>query len=285
LVRKILTGKRCFDTISEPQQDAASNAIHESAAAEMTSKKTDTETSNPEHSRDGLAEPLILPPKRHGIATRIRNYFLTGIVVAAPIGLTIYITTWFIDLVDNWFTPLIPAAYRPDNFLPVEVPGLGLIIAFVLLTLLGAITANFIGRTILNAGERLVARMPVVRSIYGAIKQIFETVISQSNQSFREVGLIEYPRKGIYSICFITTRTKNEIATRTGHELVSVFVPTTPNPTSGFLLFVPMDEITILDMTIEEGAKMIISAGLVEPPHKLSEDPDVQATERSGTEA
>ena len=245
----------------------------------MTSKKTDRETSNPDETSDGLSEPLILPAKKHGIATRIRNYFLTGIVVAAPIGLTIYITTWFIDLVDNWFTPLIPDPYRPDHFLPVEIPGLGLIIAFVLLTLLGAITANFIGRTILNAGERLVSRMPVVRSIYGALKQIFETVISQSNQSFREVGLIEYPRKGLYSICFITTRTKNEIASRTGKELVSVFVPTTPNPTSGFLLFVPKEEITILDMTIEEGAKMIISAGLVEPPHTVAEESDVPVPE------
>lgn len=266
-------------TIEEPQRDAASRAANEGAAAEMTAKKTDNDPSNPEDAGDGPGEPLILPAKKHGIATRIRNYFLTGIVVAAPIGLTIYITTWFIDLVDNWFTPLIPAPYRPDNFLPVEIPGLGLIIAFVLLTLLGAITANFIGRTILNAGERLVSRMPVVRSIYGALKQIFETVISQSNQSFREVGLIEYPRKGIYSICFVTTRTKNEIAVRTGYELVSVFVPTTPNPTSGFLLFVPLNDITILDMSIEEGAKMIISAGLVEPPHHAAEDSNTSLPE------
>ena len=245
----------------------------------MTSKKTDEETSNPDEQHEGMSEPLILPAKKHSLATRIRNYFLTGIVVAAPIGLTIYITSWFIDLVDTWFTPLIPPAYRPDNFLPVEIPGLGLIIAFILLTLLGAITANFIGRSILSFGERLVSRMPVVRSIYGALKQIFETVISQSNQSFRDVGLIEYPRKGLYSICFITTRTKNEIASRTGRELVSVFVPTTPNPTSGFLLFVPREEITILDMTIEEGAKMIISAGLVEPPHKPAEDSEAPALE------
>ncbi|MBO6905940.1 MAG: DUF502 domain-containing protein, partial [Parvibaculum sp.] len=169
--------------------------------------------SNPdgENPQQGTPEPhLILPAKPSGFMTRVRNYFLTGLVVAAPIGLTIWITRWFIDLVDTWFTPLIPERYQPDVYLPFDIPGLGLIIAFVLLTLLGALTANFFGRTVLNFGERLVARMPVVRSIYGALKQIFETVISQSNASFREVGLIEYPRKGIYCIVFITTQTKGE---------------------------------------------------------------------------
>lgn len=226
---------------------------------------------NPQHP---TPEPhLILPAKPQSFMTRIRNYFLTGVVVAAPIGLTIWITRWFIDLIDTWFTPIIPAAYQPDNYLPFDIPGLGLLIAFVLLTLLGALTANIFGRTVLNTGERIVARMPVVRSIYGALKQIFETVISQSNASFREVGLIEYPRKGLYCLVFITTQTKCEILERVEHdELVSVFLPTTPNPTSGYLLFVPKQDIQVLDMTIEEGAKMIISAGLVEPPHRKAED-------------
>ncbi len=229
-----------------------------------------------QHSEDpsgpGTEPHLILPAKPIGFMTRIRNYFLTGIVVAAPIGLTIWITRWFIDLIDTWFTPLIPNRYQPDNYLPFDIPGLGLLIAFVLLTLLGALTANFFGRAVLNFGERLVDRMPVVRSIYGAFKQIFETVISQSNASFREVGLIEYPRQGIYCIVFITTQTKGEIVDRTGHDLISVFLPTTPNPTSGFLLFVPRADVQILDMTIEEGAKLIISAGLVEPPRKVADE-------------
>ena len=219
--------------------------------------------------KSGSEPQLILPAKSPRFMTRIRNYFLTGLVVAAPIGLTIWITRWFIDLIDTWFTPIIPESYQPDNYLPFDIPGLGLLIAFVLLTLLGALTANIFGRTVLHAGERLVARMPVVRSIYGALKQIFETVISQSNASFREVGLIEYPRKGLYCLVFITTQTKCEILERVEHdELVSVFLPTTPNPTSGYLLFVPKQDIQVLDMTIEEGAKMIISAGLVEPPHR-----------------
>ena len=231
---------------------------------------SDPSGENPEKS--GSEPHLILPAKPSGFMTRIRNYFLTGLVVAAPIGLTIWITRWFIDLIDTWFTPLIPERYQPDVYLPFDIPGLGLIIAFVLLTLLGALTANFFSRTVLNFGERLVARMPVVRSIYGALKQIFETVISQSNASFREVGLIEYPRKGIYCIVFITTQTKGELVDKTGHELVSVFLPTTPNPTSGFLLFVPKVDVQVLDMSIEEGAKLIISAGLVAPPRKVLEE-------------
>jgi len=215
---------------------------------------------------------LILPGKRPSFMTRIRNYFLTGMVVAAPIGLTIWITRWFIDLIDFWFTPLLPRQYHPDAYLPFDIPGVGLVIAFVVLTLLGALTANIFGRTVLNFGERIVARMPVIRSIYGALKQIFETVISQSNASFREVGLIEYPRKGIYCIVFITTQTSGEIVHRAGQDLVSVFLPTTPNPTSGFLLFVPKEDVHVLDMTVEEGAKLIISAGLVEPKHLRDND-------------
>lgn len=216
--------------------------------------------------------PLILPPRRHGFMARLRNYFFTGLVVAAPIGLTVYITTWFVDLVDTWFVPLIPAQYQPDRYLPFEIPGLGLLIAFVLLTLLGALTANIFGRAILSFAEGLVDRMPVVRSIYGAIKQIFETVVSQSTTSFRDVGVIEYPRKGLYTIVFVTSQTTSQIGEQMGHDLISVFLPTTPNPTSGFLLYVPRQDVTILDMSIEEGAKLIISAGLVEPPKKNGKD-------------
>ena len=231
----------------------------------------------------GGGEPtLILPAKRSSFMARIRNYFLTGMVVAAPIGLTIWITRWFIDLIDTWFTPLLPQQYQPDKYLPFDIPGLGLLIAFVLLTLLGALTANIFGRTVLNFGERIVARMPVVRSIYGALKQIFETVISQSSASFREVGLIEYPRKGIYCIVFITTQTNGEIVHRAGCELVSLFLPTMPNPTSGFLLFVPREDVQVLDMTIEEGAKLIISAGLVEPKHRMGDGEPVTVSNPAG---
>ena len=215
-----------------------------------------------------LGDPLILPAKKVGFGARLRTYFLTGLVIAAPIGITAYLIDWFIGLVDYWFTPLIPAQYHPDNYLPFSIPGLGLLIAFVVLTLLGALTANFLGRRILALGERLVDRMPVVRNIYNALKQIFETVISQSSASFKEVGLIEYPRKGLYALVFVTTQTRGEILLKTGPDMVSVFLPTTPNPTSGFLLFVPRSDIQILDMTVEEAAKLIISAGLVEPGNR-----------------
>src|SRR5690554_2481526 len=140
---------------------------------------SDQQSEDPE--RPGTEPHLILPGKPSRFTTRIRNYFFTGLVVAAPIGLTIWITSWFIDLVDTWFSPLMPDRYQPDNYLPFDIPGLGLRIAFVLLTLLGARTADCFGRAGLDFGERLVARMRVVRSIYGGLKQIFETVISQSN--------------------------------------------------------------------------------------------------------
>lgn len=223
---------------------------------------TDKETPD---NGSGHGPTVILPARKIGLMARLRNYFFTGLVVAAPIGLTLYITRWFIELVDTWFVPLIPQAYRPDVYMPFDIPGLGLIIAIILLTLLGAFTANFFGRAVLNFAERLVDRMPVVRSIYGAIKQIFETVMTQSTTSFREVGLIEYPRKGIYTIVFVTSQSKALVGARYGLDLISVFLPTTPNPTSGFLLYVPREDVRILDMTIEEGAKLIISAGLVEP--------------------
>ena len=208
---------------------------------------------------------IILPGKRPSFSARLRNWFLTGIVVAAPIGITILIVKWFVELVDRWFTPLIPVAYRPETYLPFSIPGLGLLVAAGLLTLLGLLTANFVGRRFLRIGEAFVDRMPVVRNLYGALKQIFETVMAQSQTSFRDVALIEYPRKGVYSIAFVTGESKNEIASRVGMPLVSVFLPTTPNPTSGFLLYVPREDITLLDMTIEEAAKLIVSAGLVEP--------------------
>jgi uncharacterized membrane protein len=215
---------------------------------------------------DGLG--LLLPPRKLGLMARLRNYFLTGLVVAAPIGLTVYIVSWFVDLIDRWFVPLIPAQLQPEHYLPFDIPGLGLLIALVLLTALGALTANFFGQAILNFAERLVERMPIVRGIYSALKQIFETVLSQSAPSFRQVALVEYPRKGSYTLGFITAPARGEIAEVTGQELIGVYVPTTPNPTSGFLLYLPREDVKILDMPVEDGLKMIISLGIVEPKRK-----------------
>ncbi len=206
---------------------------------------------------------------RHGnVGSRLRNYFLTGLVVAAPISITVYITWSFVSVVDDWFKPYLPAAYNPETYLPFAVPGVGLIFAIIMLMVLGALTANLFGRTIVEFGERLMDNMPLVRNLYKALKQIFETAVSQSNSSFKDVGLIEYPRNGLYALVFISTHTQGEVLTRAGHEedgMLSVFLPTTPNPTSGFLLFVPRGDVEILDMSVEEAAKMVISAGLVTP--------------------
>lgn len=219
-----------------------------------------------EHSSD--ADPAPRPPKkerRKHFFRWIRTSFLTGIVIAAPIGITIYVTLALIGFVDDRVTPLIPVRYNPETYLPFSLPGLGVLVMVVALIFLGAATANLFGRSLLTFGERVVDRMPVVRNIYNALKQIFETVIAQSESTFQQVGLIEYPRKGIYAICFITTGTNGEIKNLIEDDLYSVFLPTTPNPTSGFLLFVPHKDIKILDMSVEEAAKMVISAGLVEP--------------------
>ena len=204
------------------------------------------------------------PPSRMARALgSLRTNFLTGLVVAAPIGITIYLTWNFIAFVDNRVTPLIPDQYSP----PFTVPGLGLLIVFIALLFLGIFTKNFFGRSIINLGDRIIARMPVVRSIYGALKQIFETVAADHQSSFQQVGLMQYPRENIWAVVFITTQTKGEITSHADPEMVSVFLPTTPNPTSGFLLFVPKSEIVVLDMTVEQAAKLIISAGIVEPDH------------------
>jgi len=214
----------------------------------------------------------------HHIGTRLRNYFLTGLIIVGPVSITIYIVWWFVGLIDAWVKPLLPGLAEIERNLPFDlpfplsalpdIPGVGLIVAIIGLMLIGALTANLFGRTLFGYGELMLGRMPIVRNVYGALKQIFETVLSKSGSSFQKVGLIEYPRRGIFSLVFISTETRGEIQARHGSDqLISVFLPTTPNPTSGFLLFVPEHDIKILDMTVEEAAKLIISAGLVVPDH------------------
>jgi len=211
------------------------------------------------------------PKRRVGLGMRLRNYFLTGLVIAAPLSITIYITWTFVGWVDAWVKPWIPARYNPDHYLPFTVPGFGLIVAILLLIILGATTANLFGRTVIAYGEMLLDRMPLVRSIYRGLKQIFETVLSQTQQSFQDVGLIEYPRPGLWAIVFVATSTKGELKHKAGGDetdLLSVFLPTTPNPTSGFLLIVPRKDVVILDMSVEDAAKVVISGGLVTPQPK-----------------
>lgn len=203
---------------------------------------------------------------KHSFLGKLRTYLLAGILVTAPIGLTTILVVFIINKVDSLVTPLIPSAYNPETYLPFSIPGIGLIIVIIGLILIGSMAAGFFGRLLIRVSESILNKMPVVRGIYSAIKQIFETVISQSSEAFRQVVIFEYPRKGLWAMGFITGKTKGEVQRMTGQEVINVFLPTTPNPTSGFLLFVPKKDLTILDMTVDEGIKMIVSGGIVTPP-------------------
>jgi uncharacterized membrane protein len=224
---------------------------------------TEPEVEAPEAAAGGFrVGERALPPG--GIA-RLRAYFLTGVIVTAPISITFFLVWQFLTFLDTQVEGLLPARYNPETYLPFSLPGVGLLIMLAFLTIVGMLTAGLAGRTLVRLGERLLARMPVVRSVYGTLKQIFETVLAQSSRSFREVVLIEYPRRGLGAIGFVTGPTRGEIQARSDEELVNVFLPTTPNPTSGFLLFVPRKDLIHLDMTIEEGIKLVISGGIVGP--------------------
>ena len=198
-----------------------------------------------------------------GLFGRIRAWFFTGLLVTAPVLLTVYITWAAIKLIDSQVSKLLPGF---ETSILGNVPGIGLVIGAVLITLIGAIAAGFLGRYIIRLGEAILNKMPVVRSIYGATKQILETVISTQSDAFREVVLVEYPRKKLWVIGFVTGNTKGEVAGRIPSSMVNVFVPTTPNPTSGFLLFCPREDVIFLKMTVEEAVKLVVSGGIVTPP-------------------
>lgn len=215
--------------------------------------------------------------------TRLRNYFLTGFIVCAPLAITLYIAWSFIGWVDSWVKPYIPARYSPDTYLPFPVPGFGLIVALLLITLIGFLAANFIGRAIVSQGEYLLGRMPFVRSLYRGLKQMFETILSNKAEMFNKVAVIEYPRPGLWSIVFIATAKKNEVSERLegrADDLMAVFLPCTPNPTTGFLIYVQRSEVFELSMTVEEAAKLVISAGLVSPGGPVQVQPPAGVTPR-----
>ena len=199
----------------------------------------------------------------------LRNRFLTGLVVAAPIGITIWLIITFVSFVDRVIKPLIPARYNPESYLPFAIPGMGLLIAILGLTLLGALAANIFGRTLLDIGERIVNAVPFIRNIYSALKQIVETVFQSQSTAFQEVVLVEYPMAGSYAVAFVASHGKGVIKSVVGKgdEVIGVFIPTTPNPTSGFLLFIPRKKAVALDLSVEEAAKLIISFGMVTPDH------------------
>ena len=205
----------------------------------------------------------------------LRTYFLAGLVVTAPIGITVWLTWSFVTLFDQWIKPILPVVYNPDTYLPFSVPGVGLVVALFLITVIGAFAANLVGRTLIDWWESLLNRMPVIPTIYKAVKQIFQTALSQGAGNFKQVGLIEYPRKGVHVVVFIAREMDSgEIGMKPGTTMYSAFMPTTPNPTSGFLFFLEKKEVTILDLSVEEGAKLVISAGLVTPSqlHEVEAD-------------
>lgn len=197
--------------------------------------------------------------------TKLRNYFLAGVLITAPITITVWLALQIVDFFDSTVRGLIPAAYNPEQVLPSSIPGLGLLIFVIGLTIIGALTAGLIGRSLMKATERILNRMPVIRTVYNALKQIFETVLQKQSNAFRHVVLIEYPRRGIWCLGFLSGTTEGEVQNLTDEKLLNVFLPTTPNPTSGFLLFLPKKDVTILNMTVEEGIKMVVSGGLVTP--------------------
>ena len=225
-----------------------------------------------------MEEPFQTPPpapRRKSFLSGLRNSFLTGVVVIAPVGLTVWLIWSVIGWVDGVVLPFVPSRYQPENILntflgldiKLQLRGLGVVFFLIFTTFVGWLAKGLLGRSLIRSAERFVNRMPVVRSIYSGVKQIAETVFSQADRSFEKACIVQYPRKGIWAVGFISTSAKGEIRARVNdaQNLLSVFVPTTPNPTSGFLLFFPAEDVIELDMSIEDAAKLVISAGLVYP--------------------
>ncbi len=197
----------------------------------------------------------------------IRTWFLTGVVIAGPLAVTVWLVVWFTDTVDAWVRPLVPPGLWPDTYLPVRLPGTGVVLAFLGLTLLGFLAANLAGRTLIRFSERLLDRIPAVRGVYKGAKQVFETLFSQSGTSFRKVGLVEYPAKGMWSVVLISTPPAEALAGAMPEkgDYISVFLPCAPNPTTGFWFYLPTKNVIEISITPDEAFKLIMSAGVIQP--------------------
>ena len=201
------------------------------------------------------------------LRTSLKNYFLTGLLVILPIFITVYIILSLIRAMDA-ILKYIPAEYLPETYLQIHIPGLGLILVVILVFVVGLLTRNFIGRKIVKLGENIVDRIPLVRVLYTGVKQLLEPLFLQKTNAFKRVALIEYPRRGVHVIGFVTGESKGEVQNKTSKNMMNVFVPTTPNPTSGFYILIPEDEVVYLNMSVEDAFKLIISGGIVSPPEK-----------------
>jgi uncharacterized membrane protein len=195
---------------------------------------------------------------------KLKNIFLAGLAVTIPVGLTIYVLIFLIDLMDGLLR-FIPAAYHPDAFLGFRVPGLGVIATVALIFVAGLLTTSYAGDRLFRLAEALVDRIPLVRGIYQAIKQIVQTMVSKEGQGFKKVVLVEFPRQGLYTVAFVTGATSGELRTKTGGHCINVFIPTTPNPTSGYYVMVPEENATALEMSVEDAFKLIVSGGIIVP--------------------
>jgi uncharacterized membrane protein len=215
---------------------------------------------------------------------RLRRYFLTGLVVAGPLAVTAAVTWWFINLIDGWVTPFIPDAYLPQAYLPFRIPGFGLVVGVIGLTMLGFLTANLVGRYLVDFGDRILGRTPLIKGIYKSVKQLFETVFSQSGTSFRKAGLVEFPAKGMWSIVFLSQDAMGDIAERlpSKEDQIGVFLPCTPNPTTGFFFYLPRSEVIELSMPVEDAAKLIMSAGLIQPEEQQKKLADMAMKNGNG---
>ena len=212
-----------------------------------------------------VEQPLV--PFHRSFSGRLRSWFFTGLVVFGPVAVTAYIAWWAIDTVDHWVQPWLPQGVSPDAYLPFHLPGFGVVIALIGLTLLGFLTANIIGRSLVRLSEAMLDRTPLVRGVYKGLKQVFETVFSQSGTQFRKVGLVEFPIKGSWSIVFVSSPPGEVIASALPGErpMLSVFMPCTPNPTTGFFFYIPAEDVVELPISANEAAKLIMSAGLIQP--------------------
>ena len=224
-------------------------------------------------SADPTADTSIVAAPHTGFAARVRNYFLTGLVVTGPLAITAYLTWSFINWVDDIVRPFIPPAYRPETYLPWPIPGTGLVIGFVALTLLGFLTANLVGRTLVELGEGLLNRMPIVRPVYKTMKQVFETLFSKTGSSFRKVALVEFPAPGMWSLVLLSQPPSGDLEERLpGDDYVSAFLPCTPNPTTGFFFYIQRKDLIELDISVENAMSLLISAGMVQPDERQSEE-------------
>jgi len=211
----------------------------------------------------------------------IKNYLITGLLATVPISVTIYILGLFIGIMDK-VLKYLPLKYHPDTYLPFHIPGFGLIVTVILIFVVGVITQSFLGRKVVAVGEWMVTKIPLVGNIYNGVKQLVGAIFMENSKSFKQVVMIEYPRKDLWVIAFLTGFSEGEVQRKIKKDVVNIFIPTTPNPTSGFYLLVPEKQITYLDMSVEDAFKLIVSGGIITPPNDVKNNS--QATKNGGTD-